>query len=309
MQITQACKASRFLLHALAATAATTSTKVAAHATATSACAHDKIIVAPAWQSKSTRDRREKRSAHSSRKDDQHGRASATRTLHPQQNAPFCVAHEPLPDSNSENSARAIAEQAKSTTKPRAITCYKCGKSGYVAFACNSDALPERKCYGCGGIGHMACAFATRAAQTKAQTSNSSLNVVALAGKGAAQIFAPALIDGMRVADALIDAGSAFSMLSIAFYARLRDVPVIQPFTRTAPDVVGVGGASAEIRGNVDASVDVVGVTVHHSLLVVEGLTFSLIIVTDILPAHCAVRTFNETAPVRLQNRECYICR
>ena len=92
-------------------------------------------------------------------------------------------------------------------------------------------------------------------------------------------------------------------------YARLRDVPVIQPFTRAALDVVGVGGASAEIRGYVDAFVKVAGVTVHHPLLVVEGLAFSLLIGTDILRAPGAVLTLDETAPVRLRRRECSICR
>ena len=149
----------------------------------------------------------------------------------------------------------------------------------------------------------------TRAAQAKAQTSNSSSNAVASAGKGTAQVFAPASIAGLRITDALIDTGLAFSMLSSAMYARLRDAPMILPFTRAAPDVVGVGGASAEIRGNVDAPVDVAGVTVHHPLLVVEGLAFSLLIGTDILRATGAVLTLDETAPVRLRNPECSICR
>ena len=172
VQMAQACEASHLLLHAPAAAAVTTSTKVAAPATATSACAHDEITAAPAWQSKSARDGRAKRGAHSSRKDDQQTRASAARTSHPQQNAPSSVAHEPPPHSNSDNSARATAGQAKSTTKPRAIMCYKCGKNGHVASACNSDARPARKCYACGGIGHITRDCAARAAQAKAQTSN-----------------------------------------------------------------------------------------------------------------------------------------
>ena len=149
----------------------------------------------------------------------------------------------------------------------------------------------------------------TRAAQAKAQTSNSSSNAVASAGKGAAQVFAPAAIASLRITDALIDTGSAFSMLSSTLYARLRDAPVIQPFTRAEPDIVGAKSASAEIRGYVDAPVEVAGVTVHHPLLVVEGLAFALLISTDILRAHGAVLTLDETAPVRLRNRECSICR
>ena len=309
VQMAQACEASRLLLHAPAAAAATTSTKVTAPATATSACAHDEITAAPAWQLKSARDGRAKRGAHSSRKDDQQTRASASQTSHSQQNAPSSVAHESQPHSNSENSARATAEQAKSTTKPRPFTCYKCGKNGHVASACNSDALPSRKCYACGGIGHMARDCPTCAAQAKAQICNSSSNAVTSAGKGAAQVFAPALIAEMRVDDALIDTGSAFSMLSSALYARQRDAPVIQPFTRAAPDVVCVGSASAEIRGYVDACVKVTGVTVHHPLVVVEGLAFSLLIGTDILRTHGAVLTLDETATVRLRNRKCSICR
>ena len=68
----------------------------------------------------------------------------------------------------------------------------------------------------------MASDCPTRAAQTKAQTSNSSSYAVASAGKGAAQVFAPASIAGLRITDALIDTGSAFSMLSSVMYARQR---------------------------------------------------------------------------------------
>ena len=123
------------------------------------------------------------------------------------------------------------------------------------------------------------------------------------------QVFAPASLAGLRITDALIDTGSAFSMLSSAIYASLRDAPVIQPFTRAAPDVVSVGGVSAEIGGYVDAPLEVAGVTVHYPLLGVEGLAFFLFTGTIILRAHGAVLTLDETAPVRLRSRECSICR
>ena len=87
-------------------------------------------------------------------------------------------------------------------------------------------------------------------------------------------------------------------------YAQLLDAPVIQPFSRAAPEVVGVGGASAAIRGYVDALVKFAGVTVHHPLLVMEGLAFLLLIGTEILRAHRADLTLDETAPVRLRDRE-----
>ena len=98
-------------------------------------------------------------------------------------------------------------------------------------------------------------------------------------------------------------------MLSNAIYAQLLDAPVIQSFSRSAPEVLAVGSASAAIRGYVDVPVEVAGVTVHHPLLVVEGLACPLLIGTDILRAHGAVLTHDKTAIVRLRNRECSICR
>ena len=132
--------------------------------------------------------------------------------------------------------------------------------------------------YACGSVGHMACDCVICALHIKAQESNSSSNAVALAGKGAAQVFALATIAGQRITNALIDNNSEFSMLSSAMNARLRLASLIE--TRVAPDVVGVGGASAEIRGYVDAPVKVVDVTVNHPLLVVKSLAFSFIIGT-----------------------------
>ena len=97
-------------------------------------------------------------------------------------------------------------------------------------------------------------------------------------------------------------------MLSAAMYTRLPDAPAIQPFFRAAPEVVGVGGARAEIRGYVDVPVEVAGVAVRQPLLVVEGLGFPLIIGMDILRAHRAVLTLDESAPVRLRVRVCAVC-
>ena len=299
LQMAQSCEASRLLLHAPVAAGVITSSKVAAHATATSACEQDDITAATSWQAKSSRDGRVKRGAQSKRKGDQQAHASAVRPLYMQQNAPFSVAQAPPPYRNSENSTRDSAGKANSTSKQRAITCYNCGKSGPASaqVLClwwrwpHGAQLRDSRC------------------SSEAQTSSSSSNAVALAGKGAAQVFASASIAGIRVADAFIDTGSAFSMLSSVLYARQRDAPVIQPFTCAATDVVGVGGASAEIRGYVNAPVEVAGVTVHHPLFVVEGLAFALLIGTEVFLSHGAVLTLDETAPVRLRSRECANCR
>ena len=58
-----------------------------------------------------------------------------------------------------------------------------------------------------------------------------------------------AVLDGVRIPEALIDTNPEFSMISAAMRERLPKPPTIQPFTNAALDVVGVGGASALIRG------------------------------------------------------------
>ena len=97
-------------------------------------------------------------------------------------------------------------------------------------------------------------------------------------------------------------------MLSAAMYTRLPDAPAIQRFLRAFPEVIGVGGARDVIRGYVDLPVEIAGVAVRHLLLVVEGLAFPLIIGTDILRAHRAALTLDESAPVRLRVRLCAVC-
>ena len=85
-------------------------------------------------------------------------------------------------------------------------------------------------------------------------------------------------IDSVHVREALVDTGSAFSMLSIALYAKLPSKPPIQPFKNPAPDIVGVGGASAEVKGYVDVPLQLAGFEVAHPLLVVTDLSFPILV-------------------------------
>ena len=160
-----------------------------------------------------------------------------------------------------------------------------------------------RKCFVC-GVGHLARNCQTRAAQAAnlASLINSS-NAVASAGNAAAQVFIGVEIGGVRISDALGDTGSAFSMLSKKMYIRLPSASANQPLTRSSPDIVGVGGASAEVRGYVVAPVELGETAVHHPLLVVEGLAFPLLIGTDIFWPHSLIFTLGKATPLRLRTR------
>ena len=119
-----------------------------------------------------------------------------------------------------------------------------------------------------------------------------SANAVKSAGSGATQLFAYAVIDGVQIREALADSGSSFSMLSSTLYARLPSKPAIHLFKNSAPDIVGVGGASAKVRGYVDVPLQIVGVEIAHPLLVVQNLAFPLLIGADILRPHAAAMLF-----------------
>ena len=67
-------------------------------------------------------------------------------------------------------------------------------------------------------------------------------------------------------------------MLSTALYGSIPNAPAIRPFTGLTPDIIGVGGATAEIRCYVDAPIEIDGTAVRHPLLVVEGLAFPLLL-------------------------------
>ena len=125
---------------------------------------------------------------------------------------------------------------------------------------------------------------------------------------GAAQLFTSAAIDGVRVYEALIDTGSTFSMISNSFYSRLPSKPTIHKFDSSAPELVGVGGASATVPGYIDVPLTLAGVKIAHPLFVVEGLAFSLLVGMDVLRPHVAQIRLFETSPVKFNARVCDIC-
>ena len=64
--------------------------------------------------------------------------------------------------------------------------------------------------------------------------------------------------------DALVDTGSAFSMVSESLYSQLPTRPPIQSFKKPAFDIVGVGGASAEVKGYIDVPFQIADVEIGH---------------------------------------------
>ena len=144
-------------------------------------------------------------------------------------------------DSNRDN--------AKSTS----VICFKCGMQGHIFSSYRSESKPPRRCFTCGGIGHFARNCSSRKfTQPPPNPTPKSSNVVESARIGASQLLTVAVIEGVRVHDALVDTGSAFSMVSESLYLQLPTRPPIQCFNKPAPDIVSAGGASAEVKGYID---------------------------------------------------------
>ena len=231
-------------------------------------------------------------------------RSRVRRKLHPQQTSFLpAAAREAPPHSKStiaENSLRAAKENAENFLRHHAVTCFNCGKFCHVASACTADA----SCYGCGGVGHITRDCPTRASQSAANANYFTSGAVVSPGKDSTQLFAKTVIGGGRIANLLVDTGSSLSMLTTATYGRLPSALAIQPFTKEAFVVIGVGGASGEIRGYVDTPVEHDNIAVHHSLLVVDRLAFALLIDMDIFRPHGATLSFGRN-PVPLRTRVC----
>ena len=128
------------------------------------------------------------------------------------------------------------------------------------------------------------------------------------AATGAPQLFSKAVIDRVLILDALVDTSSAFSMVSFARYDRLPSRPSINSFKNSAPDIVGVKSASAEVRGYIDVLLQIAGIEVAHPLLVVSNLSFSLLIGMDVLQPYAEKMSLGNAAPLDLNARVCDVC-
>ena len=94
-------------------------------------------------------------------------------------------------------------------------------------------------------------------------------------------------------------------MLSTALYAKLPSKPPIQAFKKPAPDIVGVGGGSAEVKGYIDVPLQLAGVEVAHPLLVLTDLSFPILVIADILREYSATMSLGDGVSLRLNARVC----
>ena len=103
------------------------------------------------------------------------------------------------------------------------------------------------------------------------------------AGIGVPQLFSEAVTDGVLIRDALVDTGSAFSMVSSVHHERLPSRLSMNSFKNSAPDIVGICDASAEVRDYIDVHLLIAGIEVANPLLVVTNLLYSRLIRMDML--------------------------
>ena len=174
-----------------------------------------------------------------------------------------------------------------------------------------TEGKSPRRCYACSGFDHLSRNCPSRSRQQPAQPAEYKTkwsSAVSSAVTGAPQLFSEAVIDGVLIRDALVDTGSAFSMVSSALHDRLPSRPSINSFKNSALDIVVVGGASAEVRGYIDVALQPAGIEVAHLLLVVSNLSFSLLIGIDVLQPQASKMSFGSDAPLELSARLCDVC-
>ena len=83
------------------------------------------------------------------------------------------------------------------------------------------------------------------------------------------QLVSKAVIEKVDKNDALINTKPAYLIISSSLHAQLKIWPTIQPYKNEAPDIIGVGGASTEIKKIIEVPLRLAGTEVAHIILVV----------------------------------------
>ena len=117
-----------------------------------------------------------------------------------------------------------------------------------------------------------------------------------------------AMIDSVHVRETLVDTKSAFSMLSIYLCKKHLSQPPVLLLGNFSPDIVGVGGASSEIKGYIDVPLQLAGEEVAHLLLLVSNVPYLILVCTDILQSHQATVSFGAGCSPQLRANFCSVC-
>ena len=200
------------------------------------------------------------------------------------------------------------SQSNRSSSTPNLTVCFNCGKTCYISWTCTTARKPPRRCYACSSFEHLSRNCSSRSRQQPLQPAESkakSSNAVSFAGTCAPQLFSEAVIDEVIIRDALVDTGYAFSMVSSALYDRLPSRPSIISFKNLATDIVGVGGASAEVNGYIDVPLQIDRFEFAHLLLIVSNHFFPLLIGMDVLQSHAAKMSLGSASPLDLSPRVC----
>ena len=112
----------------------------------------------------------------------------------------------------------------------------------------------------------------------------------------------------MHVRDAQVDTGSAFLTLSAFLCKKLLSKPQVLSFGNVAPDIVRVSGVSAKVKGYVVVTLELAGIEVSHTLLVVSNLPYPVLVGTYILQSHQTIVMFCDGLSLELRTSVCSVC-
>ena len=87
-----------------------------------------------------------------------------------------------------------------------------------------------------------------------------------------------------------------------------RDRAGLQPFDEPPPDIVGVVGGRATVRGFLDVPLEIAGDVLHHPLIVVKDLTLLLLVGINILRAHAGTVRVGVPDSFKLEVQHCEVC-
>ena len=117
-----------------------------------------------------------------------------------------------------------------------------------------------------------------------------------------------AQLNGSLINSTLIDSGSSLLIVSTSTLAALPVTSSVQPYTSCTPNNVDIFGSAFHVLNYVDAAVAVSDVEVRQLLVVVNKLTFPLLIGFDILEPYRAITELGPPDVVRCQLDRCTVC-